>query len=176
MPANDSIAECRNQRLPKRQPTTFSNGKPPSASKIEAQLRALRAALKAAVEGDFSVRLPSNGSGSLIRDIVRNFNRLLELNGAMTTEITRVEQAVRREGRMTEIASLPQAAGRWLLIPQSVNALISGLVQPSTEVARVISAVAEGDLTQKMALESRVSRSRASSSVLAQRSTRWWTN
>jgi methyl-accepting chemotaxis protein len=30
---------------------------------------------------------------------------------------------------------------------------ISGLVQPSTEVARVISAVAEGDLTQKMALE-----------------------
>src|SRR5689334_16892151 len=45
------------------------------------------------------------------------------------------------------------ATGSWLLIPQSVNALISGLVQPSTEVARVISAVAEGDLTQKMALE-----------------------
>src|SRR5437870_580808 len=54
---------------------------------------------------------------------------------------------------MTETACLHNATGSWLLIPQSVNALISGLVQPSTEVARVISAVAEGDLTQKMALE-----------------------
>ena len=35
----------------------------------------------------------------------------------------------------------------------SINALIGDLVQPTTEVARVISAVAEGDLTQKMALE-----------------------
>ena len=152
MPTNESIAERRNKRpLNRKLAATFDAKQ--GADKAEAQLRVLRTALKAAVDGDFSVRLPSNGSGSLMRDIVRNFNRLVELNGAMTAEITRVEQAVRREGRMTEIASLPHAAGSWLLIPDSVNALISGLVQPSTEVARVISAVAEGDLTQKMALE-----------------------
>jgi HAMP domain-containing protein/signal transduction histidine kinase/CheY-like chemotaxis protein len=153
MQANDSIAERRDKRSLNRKVTASLDPKSQNADRAEPQLRALRTALKAAVGGDFSVRLPGKGNGSLMRDIVRNFNRLLELNGAMTTEITRVEQAVRREGRMTEIASLPHAAGSWLLIPDSVNALISGLVQPSTEVARVISAVAEGDLTQKMALE-----------------------
>src|SRR5712691_7087069 len=153
MQANELIGERQNKRRSNRKPSAPVSPKRQSRKKAEARLRALQAALRAAVDGGFSVRLPSNGSGSLMSDIARDFNRLLELNGAMTIEITRVEQAVGREGRMTELASLPHAAGNWLLIPNSVNALISGLVQPSTEVARVISAVAEGDLTQKMALE-----------------------
>jgi len=140
------------------------------------QLRALRAALKAAVNRDLSVRLPSNAGSTSTREIASNFNRLLALNAEMANEITRVEQAVRGEGRMSEIASLLGATGSWLLVPQSVNALINGLVQPSTEVAGVISAVAEGDLTQKMALESRDSRSRVSSSALAPQSTLWLTS
>ncbi|MBV8454546.1 MAG: HAMP domain-containing protein, partial [Deltaproteobacteria bacterium] len=152
MPANGLITELGDKRRPNRKPTATLDTKQ-GEHKTEAQLRALCGALKAAVDGDFSVRLPSNSRGGLMRDVVRNFNRLIELNGAMAAEITRVEQAVRREGRMTEIALLPNVAGNWRLIPDSVNALISGLVQPSTEVARVISAVAEGDLTQKMALE-----------------------
>ena len=40
----------------------------------------------------------------LMRDIVRNFDRLLDFNRIMTTEMTRLEQAVRREGRVTEVA------------------------------------------------------------------------
>src|ERR1700724_3779760 len=71
----------------------------------------------------------------------------------MVREITRVEQAVRREGRMTERALVQSANGGWALILNSVNSLMGGLVQPTTEVARVISAVAKGDLTQQMALE-----------------------
>src|SRR5258708_7361828 len=54
---------------------------------------------------------------------------------------------------MTERATLLGANGGWRLILTSVNSLIGGLVKPTTEVARVISAVAEGDLSQKMALE-----------------------
>jgi HAMP domain-containing protein/signal transduction histidine kinase/ActR/RegA family two-component response regulator len=158
MELNQSVAGRHEKSLLSRK---TANGKPAQSrthkqerlNKAEAQLRALRAALKAAIDGDFSVRLSSSSNSRLMADIVRNFNRLLDLNSAMTTEIARVEQAVRREGRMTEIASLPGSVGGWSLIPCSVNALISGLVQPSTEVARVISAVAEGDLTQKMALE-----------------------
>ncbi len=44
-------------------------------------------------------------------------------------------------------------SGGWAASIGSINALIGDLVQPTTEVARVISAVADGDLTQKMALE-----------------------
>ncbi len=151
MPVNESFAQRRGKRSP--QVKASPNGKQQSSRKLESRLRALRAALQGAVDGDFSVRLPTDGSSRLMRDILQYFNQMVELIGVMIAEIIRVEQAVRREGRMTEIASVPQAGGNWLLIPRSVNALISGLAQPTTEVARVISAVAEGDLTQKMALE-----------------------
>src|SRR5207253_327433 len=64
-----------------------------------------------------------------------------------------LERVVGREGRMTERASLGDATGGWGTSVHSINTLIGDLVQPTTEVARVLIAVAEGDLTQKMALE-----------------------
>ena len=67
--------------------------------------------------------------------------------------MVRVERVVGREGRMTERAALREMNGGWAASVGSINALIGDLVQPTTEVARVISAVAEGDFTQKMALE-----------------------
>jgi len=54
---------------------------------------------------------------------------------------------------MTERATVRGALGGWQEIEDSINSLIGGLVQPTTEVARVIGAVAQGDLRQKMALE-----------------------
>src|SRR5439155_895115 len=69
------------------------------------------------------------------------------------SEIVRLERVVGREGRMTERASLGDVSGSWKTSVNSINALIADLVQPTTEVARVLLAVAEGDLTQKMALE-----------------------
>jgi len=111
-------------------------------------------ALAAAADGDSSVRLkdPANDRGTAAQ-IAAKFNLILARNEAMAREIVRVEQAVRREGRMNERASLRNARGGWKQITATMNDLIGGLVQPTTEVARVIMAVAHGDLTQKMALE-----------------------
>jgi signal transduction histidine kinase/HAMP domain-containing protein/ActR/RegA family two-component response regulator len=139
----------------------FRNGGAPSnghraaheADPIEAQLEELLSALVAATNGEFSMRVTTDGKRGLMRQIAQKINRMVELNEALTSEIMRVEKAVRREGRITETASLRGVSGGWSHVVNSVNSLISGLVQPSTEVARVISAVAEGDLTQKMAME-----------------------
>jgi HAMP domain-containing protein/signal transduction histidine kinase len=132
-----------------------SDGHRPSPERepADAQLGELLAALSAAANGDFSARVTVDGNSGVLRQIAQKFNRMAELNEALTNEITRVERVVRREGRMTETASLRGVTGGWSQIVSSVNSLISGLVQPSTEVARVISAVADGDLTQKMAME-----------------------
>src|SRR5205085_860416 len=62
-------------------------------------------------------------------------------------------QIIGREGRMTERARLTGTGGAWQTAIGSINGLIDDLVRPTTEVARVIVAVAEGDLSQKMALE-----------------------
>ncbi|NUP04656.1 MAG: HAMP domain-containing protein [Polyangiaceae bacterium] len=117
-------------------------------------MRTLLDALLAANRGDFAVRLELGDRGGLLGRIATAFNDMMAKNSTLASEITRVERVVGREGRMTERVSLgSEAAGEWAISVDSINALIGDLVQPTTEVARVISAVAEGDLTQKMALD-----------------------
>jgi len=117
------------------------------------RLRDLLGALQAAGEGDFAVRLPFTRGSGLMPEIARAFNSVVSRNEALTSELLRMEKVVGREGRMTERASLGDVRGGWGTSVSSINALIGDLVQPTTEVARVLIAVAEGDLTQKMALE-----------------------
>src|SRR5207245_5254956 len=57
------------------------------------------------------------------------------------------------EGKITQRASLAGASGGWAARNEFINSLIGDLVQPTVEVARVIGAVAKGDLSQRMALE-----------------------
>ncbi|HLJ51578.1 MAG TPA: HAMP domain-containing protein [Bryobacteraceae bacterium] len=110
------------------------------------------AALIAFKKGDFSVRLPVNQIG-LAGKIADTLNDIFELNENMAAELSRISTAVGKEGKIGQRASLASAAGSWSSCVDSVNSLISDLVQPSTEIARVIGAVAQGDLSQKMSLE-----------------------
>ena len=119
----------------------------------EPRLKELLDALVAAQYGDFAVRLPFTRGSGLMAEIARAFNAIASRNEALANEIVRLARVVGREGRMTERASLGDVSGGWATSVKSVNALIGDLVQPTTEVARVLIAVAEGDLTQKMALE-----------------------
>jgi HAMP domain-containing protein/signal transduction histidine kinase/CheY-like chemotaxis protein len=118
------------------------------------QLKQLLSALRAAERGDFGVRLDDDEGTVLMRDIAAAFNRVVDRNAALASEIVRVERIVGREGQMAERVSLGHGVkGGWATSVGSINALIGDLVQPTTEVARVISAVAAGDLAQKMALQ-----------------------
>ncbi len=117
-----------------------------------ALLEDLLNALRAARTGDFSARVSTRRRGPL-GEIAAEFNELVATNQRMAEELVRVRRIIGREGRMTERATLAGASGAWATSIDSVNALIDDLVRPTTEVARVIGAVAEGDLSQKMALK-----------------------
>src|SRR6185312_6537142 len=112
----------------------------------------IAAAMRAFRRGDFSVRLPDDCEG-LDAEIARNFNEVVELNGQITTEFSRLGRVVGKEGRMSERGRVGNASGNWEASLRSVNELIEDLVQPTAEVARVIGAVAKGDLTQSMKVE-----------------------
>ena len=71
----------------------------------------------------------------------------------MSKEFERVSRTVGKEGKTAQRASMGTVLGSWNTSVDSVNSLIGDLVQPSTEMARVIGAVAKGDLTQTMPLE-----------------------
>jgi HAMP domain-containing protein/CheY-like chemotaxis protein len=98
------------------------------------------------------VRLPAQKSG-LMGDVAKAFNQLLEQREGLTNELARVSKVIGREGRMTERAQLKGAKGSWAESVDSVNSMIEDLVRPTIEVSRVLDAVAEGDLSQKMSLQ-----------------------
>jgi HAMP domain-containing protein/signal transduction histidine kinase/CheY-like chemotaxis protein len=118
----------------------------------DAALIELEHALRRAAAGDFGVRLPAVGDDAIGR-VEAAYNELAARNSALEAELARLARIIGREGRMTERASLDGIDGGWRSTIGSVNGLIDDLVRPTTEVARVIVAVAEGDLSQKMALE-----------------------
>ncbi|HKU62844.1 MAG TPA: HAMP domain-containing protein, partial [Gemmatimonadales bacterium] len=112
----------------------------------------LQAVLAAVRKGDFSVRMRSTQTG-LAGKIADTLNDIVELNQQMAQELDRVSLAVGKEGRIAHRAHLSGAGGSWAASVNSVNTLIADLVQPTSEVARVIGAVAKGDLSQTMALD-----------------------
>ena len=103
--------------------------------------------------GDFSVRLKLQSRDPRDREIAALFNEVVGLNESITGEFNRVAQVVGKEGEITNRAKVKGAAGDWQVKLNAVNGLIDDMVQPTTEVARVIGAVAEGDLSQHMAVE-----------------------
>ena len=101
--------------------------------------------------GDFAARAePRDG---LAGQVVERVNELATLQERRTRELVRASRVIGREGRMTERLDEVGAEGDWAIGAGAVNSLIDDLVRPTTEVARVIEAVAEGDLSQQMALE-----------------------
>ena len=82
--------------------------------------------------------------------IAEAFNDIAQQLAESTAELDRISLAVGKEGKIDQRLSLGGATGGWADRVHSVNSLIGDLVEPTLEVARVIGAVAQGDLSQKM--------------------------
>ena len=114
--------------------------------------RQLLAAFRAFRRGDFSVRLPRDLVG-VDGEIAEAFNEVVELNDRMTKEFERLGEVVGKQGKIAQRARLPQAGGGWATSVNAVNDLITDMMHPTAEMARVIGATARGDLSQTMDLE-----------------------
>src|SRR5581483_2793380 len=122
------------------------------AEALNGETPAILAALIALKRGNSDVRLPEEWPGQAGR-IAEAFNEVVELNVRTAREIERLNRVVGREGKLRHRASLGNVSGFWADSVMNINALIDDLVHPTTEVARVIGAFAQGDLTKTMALE-----------------------
>jgi HAMP domain-containing protein/CheY-like chemotaxis protein/signal transduction histidine kinase len=127
-------------------------GKTPPRARPDLDPRQLLRALSALKKGDFSARLPEDwdGVGGKIADA---FNDVVSLNQRLAGELDRLSRVVGKEGKLGQRGNIGDASGAWAGSMNCVNALISDLVSPTTDTARVIGAVAKGDLTQTMSLE-----------------------
>ncbi|ALF53700.1 chemotaxis protein CheY [Nostoc piscinale CENA21] len=115
-------------------------------------LKQLLKTLTAVKKGDFSVRMSVENTG-LAGKIADTLNDIIDQNERMALELQRIGNVVGKEGKITERASLGTVRGSWSDCVNSVNTLITDLVQPTAETTRVIRAVANGDLSQTIATE-----------------------
>src|SRR5688500_14091256 len=114
--------------------------------------RKLLAAFRRLRRGDFTVRLPDELSG-VDGEIARIFNEVVSLEEQITDEFERLSVVVGKEGKIGQRGRVRGATGGWEAKIRSVNELIDDMAQPTAEVARVIGAVAKGDLSQSMTIE-----------------------
>ncbi|TJZ41654.1 HAMP domain-containing protein [Streptomyces piniterrae] len=121
-----------------------------------AALNRLLVALVAMRDGNFRKRLTVSGDG-VMSEIAAVFNEVADRNLHLTGELARVRRVVGREGKLTERLEVGAAEGSWAAAIDASNALVDDLVRPVSEVGRVLSAVSEGDLEQRMDLRSRSS-------------------
>ena len=118
-----------------------------------AALDRLLSALVSMRDGNFRKRLTVSGDG-VMAEIAAVFNEVADRNLHLTGELSRVRRMVGREGKLTERLETGACEGSWAAAIDASNELVDDLVRPVSEVGRVLSAVAEGDLDQRMELRS----------------------
>jgi len=125
---------------------------PASQSTDSLNTKLLLKALLAFKKGDFSARLPGEWTGEAGK-IADTLNEIISLSDKTAKELERVSRVVGKEGKIMQRAAVPAAEGSWLRLVESTNQLIDDMARPTTEMARVIGAVANGDLSERMTLE-----------------------
>uniref|UniRef100_A8M6S8 Circadian input-output histidine kinase CikA n=6 Tax=Salinispora arenicola TaxID=168697 RepID=A8M6S8_SALAI len=133
----------------------MTTAKPPvaelSAPDPEAVLIELTEALRRVRRGDLKVRLPRRpGRAGEVADA---FNDVVSLQERQHHDLRRISRIVGQDGRLNERLDGEGLDGSWAEGQRAVNSLIDDLGRPTIEIARVIVAVAEGDLSQHMALK-----------------------
>ena len=99
--------------------------------------------------GDFSVRMPLEWTG-VAGKIADRLNDVIEANQTLGAELARVSRVVGKEGKLSQRVAYRGSDRVWAESIESVNSLIDDLVRPTSEMQRVIGAVAGGDLSKKI--------------------------
>ncbi|GHB71906.1 histidine kinase [Streptomyces cirratus] len=116
-----------------------------------AALNRLLTALVSMRDGNFRKRLTVSGEG-VMAEVAAVYNEVADRNLHLTGELSRVRRMVGREGKLSERLETGACEGSWAAAIDASNQLVDDLARPVSEVGRVLSAVAEGDLDQRMDL------------------------
>ncbi|MFN6559237.1 MAG: methyl-accepting chemotaxis protein [Nostoc sp. ChiSLP01] len=112
------------------------------------QLQALLVGLKAAKNGDFSVRLPVENNE--LGEIASVFNELVSFNQNFASEVTRMASEIGIQGKLGSQAVVKTATGNWKELLNNLNQMSVNLKEQITEINQVTLAVAQGNLSKQI--------------------------
>ena len=123
-----------------------------AAEGTEQQLRDLLEAMEAVRKGDLTKKLKSRRE-DIFGDLAESYNGMVDLLNRFGGEVTRVAKEVGTEGKLGGQGKVEGVAGIWKDLTDSVNTMAANLTNQVRNIANVTTAVAKGDLSQKITVE-----------------------
>jgi len=122
------------------------------ASNLTAQVRNIAGVTTAVARGDLSRKITVNVKGEIL-ELKDTMNTMVDQLNAFASEVSRVAREVGTEGKLGGRAEVPDVAGVWKDLTDSVNAMGANLTAQVRNIAEVTTAVARGDLSRKITVD-----------------------
>ena len=124
------------------------------AGNLTAQVRDISSVATGVARGDLSRKITVDVRGEML-ELKTTINTMVDQLSAFASEVTRVAREVGSDGRLGGQAQVPGVAGTWKDLTDSVNLMAGNLTAQVRNIAQVATAVAQGDLTQKITVDVR---------------------
>ncbi|HZZ18967.1 MAG TPA: HAMP domain-containing protein [Opitutaceae bacterium] len=124
------------------------------ANNLTTQVRNIAEVTIAVANGDLSRKITVDVRGEILQ-LKETINTMVEQLRAFASEVTRVAREVGTEGKLGGQAAVPGVAGTWKDLTDSVNVMAANLTDQVSGIVKVVTAVANGNLRQKLTVEAK---------------------
>jgi len=124
------------------------------ARNLTAQVRNIAEVTTAVARGDLSRKITVDVKGEIL-ELKNTINTMVDQLNAFAAEVTRVAREVGTEGKLGGQAQVPGVAGTWKDLTDNVNVMAANLTEQVRGIVKVVTAVANGELTQKLTVNAK---------------------
>jgi HAMP domain-containing protein/CheY-like chemotaxis protein/signal transduction histidine kinase len=124
------------------------------AGNLTAQVRNIAEVTTAVARGDLSRKITVDVKGEIL-ELKNTINTMVDQLNAFAAEVTRVAREVGTEGKLGGQAEVPGVAGTWKDLTDNVNVMAANLTEQVRGIVKVVTAVANGELTQKLTVNAK---------------------
>jgi HAMP domain-containing protein/CheY-like chemotaxis protein len=124
------------------------------AGNLTGQVRNIAEVTTAVARGDLSRKITVDVKGEIL-ELKNTINTMVDQLNAFAAEVTRVAREVGTDGKLGGQAQVPGVAGTWKDLTDNVNVMAVNLTEQVRGIVKVVTAVANGDLTQKLTVNAK---------------------
>ena len=124
------------------------------AGNLTSQVRNIAEVTTAVAKGDLTKKITVDVQGEIL-ELKNTVNTMVDQLSSFAAEVTRVAREVGTEGALGGQAEVPGVDGTWKDLTDNVNLMASNLTVQLRDVSKVATAIATGDLTQKVTVDVR---------------------
>jgi HAMP domain-containing protein/CheY-like chemotaxis protein/signal transduction histidine kinase len=124
------------------------------AGNLTGQVRNIAEVTTAVARGDLSRKITVDVQGEIL-ELKNTINTMVDQLNSFAAEVTRLAREVGTEGKLGGQAEVPEVAGTWKDLTDNVNVMANNLTNQVRGIVKVVTAVANGDLRQRLTVESK---------------------